>query len=139
MHQHSAGIDELIDLAVLKGAEQAPRPLDVEALVARVFFTREVEIGGEVNAPAMRPPKRWRNSERALAVDSSDVISASISGKSASPFSRSIPTTWWPSARAADSVAPRLPAAPVIRTRGFQSLAISRTSRTATPRALASC
>src|SRR3546814_20099681 len=49
MHQHCARIDELLDLQVLKGIDQALRAVYRNLLIERVRLARDVIIGRKVD------------------------------------------------------------------------------------------
>ena len=49
VHQHGARVDELADLEVLQGPQQAARALDIDLVVERMVLAGEIEIGGEVH------------------------------------------------------------------------------------------
>lgn len=49
MDQHGARVDELLDLEGLQAAEQVARAVDVDALIERVGFAGEIEIGDEMD------------------------------------------------------------------------------------------
>ena len=49
VHQHGARVDELADLEVLEGPQQAAGALDVDLVVERMVLAGEIEIGSEVH------------------------------------------------------------------------------------------
>jgi hypothetical protein len=49
VHQHRAGMDELLDLEALQGVQQAAGAVDVHRFVAGIGVAGEVVVGGEVD------------------------------------------------------------------------------------------
>ncbi len=57
VHQHGAGVDELLHVKLGQGVQEAPRALDVDLTVSRVLLAGKIIVGSQVDhggdAPAI--------------------------------------------------------------------------------------
>src|SRR3546814_16303356 len=84
MHQHCARIDELLDLQVLKGIDQALRAVYRNLLIERVRLARDVIIGSKVDDRGDAVPEPLPNfvNRRSAAILRAEDRKSVVQGKS---------------------------------------------------------